>query len=67
VVSSITVPITAKSPPDPRCVVTPLMPDQAEELLCIYNLISDWSHIIVGLREGFDVGIQKQLSCSYIF
>ena len=43
--------------PDPRRVVTSLIPDRAEELLRKYGLISTWYHIIVGLREGFDVGI----------
>ena len=58
---------TARPRPDPRRVVTPLSPDRAEELLCKYDLISDWSHVILGLREGFDIGIQEHLSRSYIF
>jgi hypothetical protein len=59
--------VAANPNPDPRKVVTPLNPIQVEELLCKYGLISTWNHIIVGLREGFDVGIREQLSCSYIF
>jgi hypothetical protein len=53
--------------PGPRKVVTPLDPNQVEELLCKYGLISTWNHIVVGLHEGFNVGIREQLSCSYIF
>ena len=53
--------------PDPQRVITPLVPDQAEELLRKYGIIDTWHHIIVGLQEGFDVGIQEQLSRSYIF
>jgi hypothetical protein len=61
-VSSATEPVAAKCLPDPRHVVTPLDPNRAEELLCKYDLISDWNHIITGLREGFDIGIREQLS-----
>ena len=57
----------AKPRPDPRRVTTPLDPDWVEELLCKYGIISNWSHIITGLREGFDVGICGQLSRTYIF
>jgi hypothetical protein len=53
--------------PDPRKVVTPLDPNQVEELLCAYGLISTWNYIIVGLHESFTVEIREQLSCSYIF
>jgi hypothetical protein len=52
---------------DPRKVVAPLDPNQVEELLCKYGLISTWNHIIVGLCEGFDIGIREQLSHLYIF
>lgn len=52
---------------DPRHVVSPLDPDQAEELLCKYDLIVDWNHVIVRLHEGFDVRIPEQLSHLYIF
>jgi hypothetical protein len=52
---------------DPRWVVTPLIPDQMEELLYIYNIHDDWKHILIGLREGFDVGIRGSLSCLRIF
>jgi hypothetical protein len=52
---------------DPRHVVTPLDPNRAEELLCRYDLQDTWTHVIVGLREGFDIGIREQLPRSYIF
>jgi len=61
------VPEAARLVPDPRCVVTPLNPDCAAELLRKYNLSSVWNHVIVGLREGFDIGIREQISRSYIF
>ena len=35
--------------PDPQRVITPLVPDQAEELLRKYGIIDTWHHIIVGL------------------
>jgi hypothetical protein len=59
--------VAARCLPDPRRVVTPLDPNRAEKLLRKYDLISDWNHVITGLREGFDIGIREQLSCLYIF
>jgi len=67
VVSPIMGLAAANPMPDPRQVVTPLNTDQVEALLCKYNINSTWNHIIMGLHEGFDVGIQEQLSHSYIF
>jgi hypothetical protein len=56
-VASPTMALAVANPPsDPRHVVTPLDPDQAEELLRKYNLVQYWGHVITGLREGFDVG-----------
>jgi hypothetical protein len=52
---------------DPQMVVTPLSPDQAEEILCKYGLYEDWKHVITGLREGFDVGIRDTPPCSHLF
>jgi hypothetical protein len=66
-VNLTTAPEAANRTPDPRRVVTPLDPGRAEELLCRYGIISAWKHVIAGLREGFDVGIREQLTCSYIF
>ena len=57
VVSLAMVPAAANPMPDPRRVVTSLVPDRVEELLRKYGLISTWNHIIVGLHEGFNVGI----------
>jgi hypothetical protein len=57
-VEGLAMALAAANPnPDPRKVVTPLDPNRVEELLCKYGLISTWNHIIVGLCEGFDVGI----------
>lgn len=39
----------APAPPvtlDPRVVVTPLDPTRLEEVLCKYNLLDEWSHIV---------------------
>jgi hypothetical protein len=62
VATSTMVLAAAKPNPDPWHVVTPLDADQVEKILCKYSLSSDWNHIIVGLCEGFDVGIREQLS-----
>jgi hypothetical protein len=56
-VVNLTMVLATANPPDLRRVVTPLDPDWAKELLCKYNLVPYWSHIVTGLREGFDVGI----------
>ena len=39
----ITEPAAAAIEPDPRTVVTPLVVDCVEELLCKYNIMDDWS------------------------
>jgi hypothetical protein len=44
---------------DPRSVCTPIDPDKAESLLRSFNIYNKWSHVITGLREGFDVGIKS--------
>lgn len=48
-----------KSRSDPRSVCTPIDPDKAESLLRSFNIYNKWSHVITGLREGFDVGIKS--------
>lgn len=53
--------------PDPRRVVSPLDPYRVEQLLCKYGLLDGWSHIIDGLRVGFDVGIREQPVRTLIF
>ena len=53
--------------PDPRCVITPLNAHKVELLLHKYSIYDGWSHVIAGLCSGFNVGIQGQLSCMYIF
>lgn len=52
---------------DPRCITTPLIPDRIENLLCKYDILSDWSHILSGLRTGFDVGIHEPPAHTCIF
>jgi hypothetical protein len=48
---------TANATLDPRRVVTLLDPSHVEVLLCKYNFISIRNHIIMGLHEGFNIGI----------
>ncbi|KAF7337759.1 hypothetical protein MSAN_02249700 [Mycena sanguinolenta] len=64
--STALVPHLAATLPDPRIVITPLDPIKVEEVLCTYNLLDDWSHIVFGLRYGFDVGVREHLSHSII-
>ena len=49
--------VSASQSPDPRCVVTPLIAYKVELLLHKYGIYDDWSHVIAGLRSGFNVGI----------
>jgi hypothetical protein len=53
--------------PDPCGVITPLDPIRTRNLLCIYNLLSDWEHILLGISNGFDVGINSLLEHTLIF
>lgn len=53
--------------PDPRIVVTPLIADRVEELLCKYNLLDDWMHILIGIRNGFDVGVRSHPPSTRLF
>jgi len=57
----------AKLAPDPCSVFTSINPDKAEILVRTLNLHSKWKHVITGLREGFDVGIQQTPNCTIIF
>jgi hypothetical protein len=51
------VPGPAKPESDPRSVFTPVDPIKTKILLRLFNIYNKWSHVITGLREGFDVGI----------
>ena len=53
------VPELARPGSDPRSVFTPVDPAKAELLLRSFNIYNKWSHVIAGLREGFDVGIKS--------
>ena len=66
VARQVTVLEVAKPRPDTRWVTTPLNPDRVEELLCKYGIVSNWSHIITGLQEGFDVRIHGDKSTHQI-
>jgi hypothetical protein len=71
VAASVEIPRTAQAiarpRPDPRRVVTPLNPDKVEKVLHNLALFNSFRHIIVGLREGFDVGIRGLLPRTYLF
>lgn len=54
-----------KPEPDPRMVVTPLSPDCTEALLCKFNILPNWEHIVYGLHYGF--GVNNNPSKSHIF
>jgi hypothetical protein len=60
-------PEAARLLPNLRWVVMLLNPDHVAELLCKYNLSSEWNHVIVGLHNGINVGIEEPISCSCIF
>jgi hypothetical protein len=49
--------VAATNKPDPRIIITPLITLHVEELLHKYNLLDNWMHILVGIRNGFDVGV----------
>jgi hypothetical protein len=51
--------VAASNEPDPRIIITPLIASHVEELLHKYNLLDDWMHILVGIRNGFDVGVRN--------
>ena len=43
-------------PLDPRKVTTPLDVDRIEDVLRTLGILSDWQHVVDGLRRGFHVG-----------
>jgi len=45
---------------DPRKVSTPLDADGLEEVLRRFGIFENWSHVIDGLRHGFDVGVKAE-------
>ncbi|OBZ73599.1 hypothetical protein A0H81_06082 [Grifola frondosa] len=66
-VSQDTVPVPVADRTDPRFVTTPLNADKIESLLCDLNILDQWSHIVHGLRYGFDVGAGTSLPHSFTF
>ena len=52
---------------DPRQVSTPLDADGFEVLLRKLGIDRKWRHIIEGLHNGFNVGINIQLNRSFVF
>lgn len=44
--------------PDPRKVVTPLVPAKIEAALCKYGILSNWIYVLYSISNGFDVGIR---------
>ena len=60
-------PVPASREDDPRTVVTPFNHLEVEALLHKYGIYHDWSHIVNGLRDGFDVGIPIPPSATQTF
>ena len=52
-----TEPVVVDPLQDPRSVVTPINAHKAELLLRTCGIYDSWSHVIAGLRSGFDIGI----------
>lgn len=52
---------------DPRKVSTPLRADLIEERLRSLGILDSWSHVVEGLRHGFDVGVRDTPEKSYVF
>lgn len=52
---------------DPRRVVTPLDPNHLERLLQAGGILSDWGHVVRGLRDSFDVGIHEPPRSTTLF
>ena len=48
-------------------VVTPLSPDCTEDLLCKFNILPDWEHIVYGLHHSFNMGVNNNPSKLHIF
>ena len=61
------VPGPARASSDPRQVFTPIDPKKTELLLHSFNIYNKWSHVITGLREGFDVGIKSAPTKTILF
>lgn len=52
---------------DPRQVVTPLRVDAVERALLELGLTDQWTHVVHGLRHGFDVGVRDPVLSTLIF
>ena len=52
--------VLVRNTSDPRKVSTPLDADGLEGVLRKFGIFDDWSHVITGLREGFDVGVKAE-------
>ncbi len=52
---------------DPRGVTMPLNPDRVESLLRELNLLDKWTHIVEGLRSGFDTDVSTDTAKTILF
>lgn len=52
---------------DPRKVIMPIIATRVEQLLHTYGIYNKWKHILVGLINGFDVGIKCAPERTIIF
>lgn len=59
--------VAAPRPPDPRTVVTPLLPDLVESELRSLGIYEKWKEVVDGLRCGFNVGALAPVTETLIF
>lgn len=52
---------------DPRQVTTPINPTKTLTILSYLHIIDNWSHIIEGLINGFDIGLRTLPTTTLIF
>lgn len=57
----------AQTKPDPRLVVTPLSADGLESALASLGILEDWRHVITGLREGFNIGLEAPVTSTVLY
>ena len=67
VTPQLTVPESATSRLDLHMVVTLLIANCIKDELRSLGLLADWADIVQGIQEGFDVGVCKLPSQTYLF
>lgn len=59
-------PPAAPASRDPRVVTSPLNVDLISAKLSELGILSDWTHVLAGLRHGFNTGVDTVLTESII-